>query len=60
MKANEVRKTLKNLGYNEIVYDDIKYYLRANNMKLNEITNISYHDDFHCLLEVNNEIIGVI
>lgn len=64
MKRNETKKTLLNLGYDEItsdlILDDIKYYLRANKQGLKDITAIKYYNQDHCILEVNNQIVGII
>lgn len=61
MKTKEIKETLKNLVINwEITFEDIKYYLRVNRQTLKDITSIKKHNDWHVLLEVNNQIVGII
>lgn len=54
MKPKAIKARLKQLGYHETKYYEIKYFLSKNRIPMKAITRIEYYDEFNChvLLDV--------
>lgn len=61
MTRKEIIKKLESIGCDEITYENIKYYLRINNWKLKDVTDIQKSETKgYCRLFVEGIEVGVI
>lgn len=61
MTRKEIIKKLEIIGCDETTYENIKYYLKANNWKLKDVTDIQKSETKgYCRLFVEGIEVGVI
>ena len=56
MKIKEIKQKLKDLGYEDHKYYEIRDFLHYNNTPVKAITKIEYYDQWLCYIELYNDV----